>query len=351
MQFFECTQCHQLVYFENSTCLNCGSALVYAPLSKQMVAVEPDGAGTWRVIDDHDRRFSFCQNSLQYQVCNWAVPIEDPNPYCRSCRLNEIIPDLSVAGNVQAWAKLEKAKRRLLHGLTSLGLAVRSREADPENGLGFRFLADDLEEKVMTGHDAGVITLNIAEARDSERERRREQLSEPYRTLLGHFRHEIGHYYWNLLILHGDRLEGFRKLFGDERRNYQKALKTHYAQGPPANWQNHFISAYSTMHPWEDWAESWAHYLHMRDTLETAAACGVTVHLPETEPRSLKLSEEAWSFDRVKKDWLLLTHVLNNLNRGLGQPDSYPFVISPGAAEKLRFIHDVICENATATAA
>jgi len=344
MQFFECSRCRQLVYFENSTCLNCGSQLGYAPLRAKMFAVATTGEQEREAFGGPPIRYRLCQNGAAHHVCNWLVPADDPNPFCRACRLNEIIPDLSISGNGAAWARLEQAKRRMLYGLLSLGLSVRSREEDPKHGLGYQFLADEAnaEEAVLTGHADGLITLNIAEADDAERERRKQALSEPYRTLLGHFRHEVGHYYWNLLIRDGERLEAFRSCFGDDRLDYQQALESHYAKGAPQHWQDRFISAYATMHPWEDWAETWAHYLHMRDTLETAAACGVSVALPDSPRRQLHRNQRMGGFDEIMQDWLLLTHVLNNLNRGLGQPDSYPFVISSAVSEKLKFVHETI---------
>jgi len=344
MQFFECSRCRQLVYFENSTCLNCGSQLGYAPADVRMFAVEPTDTEEWNALGATSAQYRLCRNGVVHQVCNWLVPAEEKQPFCRACRLNEIIPDLGVSGNLVAWARLEQAKRRMLYGLLSLGLPVQTREEDPAHGLGYRLLADEpgANKPVLTGHVEGVITLNIAEADDAERERRKQALGEPYRTLLGHFRHEIGHYYWNLLIRNGGRLEEFRACFGDDRLDYQKALEAHYAQGAPANWQEQFISAYATMHPWEDWAETWAHYLHMRDTLETASACGVSVALPDRPRRALHLSDHVGSFEEIMQDWILLTHVLNNLNRGLGQPDSYPFVISPAVSRKLEFVHQTI---------
>ena len=200
---------------------------------------------------------------------------------------------------------------------------------------------------MLTGHANGVITINVAEADDAEREKRRHDLGEPYRTLLGHMRHEVGHYYWDRLIARTDRLDAFRALFGDEREDYGQALQRHYAQGPPADWQTRFISAYASAHAWEDWAETWAHYLHMTDTLETAAACGVSIRPRRAdEPSMAKVPTSAGtpsgSFDRLIDSWYPLTYVLNNLNRGLGLPDGYPFVLSPPVVDKLRFVHDTV---------
>ncbi len=345
MKIFHCDNCDQLVYFENSKCLNCGSVLAYLPDRQDLCSLDIGPDGAWKVPGKEPDSYLLCTNYVNEQVCNWAVHVEDNNPYCASCRLTSKIPDLHVPGNKEAWAKLERAKHRLVYSLLYLGLPVISKQEEPETGLSFEFLADDpADGPVLTGHDNGLITLNIAEADDAEREKRRLQLGEPYRTLLGHFRHEVGHYYWDRLIRDGGLIDSFREIFGDESRDYGEALKAHYAQGAPANWRESFISSYATAHPWEDWAETWAHYLHMSDTLETAATCGLALFPPrENEPELWPLqSGTKQSFDHMIKSWFPLTHILNNLNRGLGLADGYPFVISPPVVEKLRYVHQVV---------
>ena len=240
-------------------------------------------------------------------------------------------------------------KRRLLFTLIELGLPVTHRVDDPERGLAFDFIADadPASAPVLTGHANGVITINIAEADDAERERRRTALHEPYRTLLGtHAPRE-----WALLLgrsLAGTpHLEVFRALFGDERADYAAALRAHYANGAPPDWPDHFVSAYATSHPWEDWAESWAQYLHMVDTTETAAACGLSLKpRRRDEPAALEIpvpvSPRPAAFQELMDSWFPLTYVLNNLNRGLGHADAYPFVLSPAAVAKLKFVDDVV---------
>jgi hypothetical protein len=342
MKIFHCNHCDQLVYFENTSCVNCGSLLAFLPDRREICSLENSGTGTWRHPGELKAHYRLCANYTQHNVCNWAVDVDDPDPYCRSCRLNQTIPDLRVEGNRVAWAKLELAKRRVVYSLEALKLPVVSKKYDTR-GLFFEFLADNPGVPVLTGHDEGLIILNIAEADDSEREKRRHSLHEPYRTILGHFRHEVGHYYWDRLIRDTDRLPAFRAIFGDESVNYDEALKIHYAQGAPANWQESYISSYSTTHPWEDWAESWAHYLHMTDTLETASASGLSLRPRRSGEPSLSQSDfSLGSFDQMIANWFPLTHVLNNLNRGLGLPDGYPFIISPPVIEKLRFIHETI---------
>ena len=226
-------------------------------------------------------------------------------------------------------------------------------DQEDEQGLVFEFLADPVNgaAPVLTGHADGVITINVAEADDAERERRRRALGEPYRTLLGHVRHEVGHYYWTRLIERGGRIDEFRKLFGDDRADYAAALQRHYAQGPAFEWYAAYVSAYASAHPWEDWAETWAHYLHMTDTLETAAACGVSLRPRRAGEPALSTvpataGTPSGTFDRLIDSWYPLTYMLNNLNRGMGQPDAYPFVLSPRAVEKLRFVHQTVAAAA-----
>jgi hypothetical protein len=229
-------------------------------------------------------------------------------------------------------------------------LPLVNKQDDSAAGLAFDLLADESaagQSPVLTGHANGIITVNVAEANDAERERRRAQLHEPYRTLLGHLRHESGHYYWDRLIKGSQRLGAFRELFGDERQDYAAALQHHYEIRPAARSLTRFVSAYASTHPWEDWAETWAHYLHMTDTLETAAACGVSIRSRRAaEPliRNVpgRVAAPPASFDRLIESWFPLTSVMNNLNRGLGLPDAYPFVLSTLAVQKLRFVHDTV---------
>ncbi|HTP38181.1 MAG TPA: putative zinc-binding peptidase [Steroidobacteraceae bacterium] len=353
MKVFHCDHCQQLVFFENVQCTSCLRRLAYLPDLDGVASLDDAGDGSWTSPWSRaaGRRYRLCQNYSELGICNWAVSADDPNPLCKSCRLTEIIPNLARPGFEQGWRKLESAKRRLICGLSTLGLPAPCKLEDPDNGVTFQFVSDVDSEPgrpVLTGHDNGIIVVNIAEADDAERERRRLQLHEPYRTLLGHFRHEIGHYYWDRLVRDSPRLEDFRRLFGDERADYAQALQSYYDQGgPPPDWQRNYISAYATCHPWEDWAESWAHYLHMTDTLETAIECGVSITPPNPSDPALahdstQVLESAVSFNRMIEEWFPVTYVLNNLNRGMGLPDAYPFVLQPSAIDKLRFIHDVI---------
>lgn len=350
MKIFHCDHCDQLVFFENTRCLNCNQILAFLPDIAEVGSLAEAGQDRWTGADPRvaGKKYRLCENYTQQQVCNWAIPDEDDNALCVSCRLTHVVPDLSVAENKQAWFLLEAAKRRLVYTLLQLKLPLANKTEDAESGLAFEFLADPADPdapRVMTGHDNGLIVINIAEANDAERERRRLEMHEPYRTLLGHFRHEVGHYYWDRLIANSDRLEAFRAMFGDERQDYGEALQRHYTNGPPGDWQSRFISTYATAHPWEDWAETWAHYLHMTDTLETASACGLSLRPRRRDEPTLKTDPklvERGAFDTMIDAWYPLTYVLNNLNRGLGLQDGYPFVLLDPVVEKLRFVHETI---------
>jgi hypothetical protein len=328
MKLFRCDRCQQSLYFENSQCVSCGELLGYHPEEARLSTLAPG-----------DR---LCRNS-QHAACNWLVTGGADAAYCSSCALSAVIPDLGDPANLQAWRGIEAAKRRLLYSLYALQLPV-NRVAQPEGGLSFRFLKGTDAEPVMTGHEDGVITLNIDEADSAFRENMREKMGEGYRTVLGHLRHEVGHYYWDRLIPQG-RLDAFRALFGDERQSYEDAIARHYGQGPTQDWSERCVSAYASMHPWEDWAETWAHYLHMVDTLETAKSHGLTVHAPATDKPGERIATDRlafFDFESLTTGWNALTLALNSLNRSMGMKDVYPFVLSAPVLEKLRFVHELV---------
>jgi hypothetical protein len=344
VKVFHCDHCNQLLFFENVNCLRCGRALAYVPELQDLVSLDPTDDHRW-TSPRAKKKLRLCLNYATHDVCNVAVDADDANELCRACRLTRTIPNLSTPGNQRLWYKLEVAKRRLLYTLDLLRLPLKDRTDDPQHGIAFDFLEEAPGTPVMTGHAGGVITVNVAEADDAERVRRREQLNEPYRTLLGHFRHESGHYYWDRLLAGGARLDRFREIFGDERADYDAALHRHY-EGAATGWQDRYVSAYATMHPWEDWAETWAHYLHMTDTLETAAACGISLKPARDDEPALSCvpspTDGPVPFERMMEGWTAITYVLNNLNRGLGNGDAYPFVLSTTTIEKVRFVHETI---------
>ncbi|WP_409521469.1 putative zinc-binding metallopeptidase [Pseudomonas sp.] len=348
---YQCA-CGQAVFFRNSVCLACSSPLGFAPDRGEIVPLSPAGeVDTWRITDDPKSQvYLRCANLTMPAGCNWLVPQASGQTLCVACQLNRTIPDLSVEGNGERWHKIEAAKRRLVAQLLDLGLPLISKAQNEETGLAFDLLGTDAEgQNPMTGHSGGLITLNVAEADDAHRERMRAQLHEPYRTLLGHFRHEVGHYYWDRLIAGSGWLADYRQLFGDERMDYGEALQRHYDNSAPADWQQSYVSAYATMHPWEDWAETWAHYLHMMDTLDTAVGFGMTAmnsdldYIPYTrdvlyDPHD----EQGDDFIAFVNAWIEMAAMLNELARSMGQPDTYPFVLPAPVIAKLHFIHRVV---------
>ena len=352
VKLFDCQCCGQTLYFENTKCESCGHRLGYDPLANDILALERTDEElnqlVWHAADASQSRFRFCANA-EYDVCNWLVPADSPDTYCLACRHNKTVPDLSKPENKELWRAMEFAKHRLFYTLLRLKLPLVTRAEDSEEGLVFEFKADESETvKTMTGHDHGDITINIAEADDAERERRRTSMHEPYRTLLGHFRHEIGHYYWDRLVRDAPALTPYREIFGDETEDYNEALQKHYREGPPADWREHYVSAYATTHSWEDFAETWAHYLHIVDTLETAGAFGIKIRPKDIAGADALATEvdfspyTADSIQPVVQAWVPLTFAVNSLNRSMGLRDLYPFVLTPTIIEKLGFIHDLV---------
>ncbi|MCB1179119.1 MAG: putative zinc-binding metallopeptidase, partial [Leptospiraceae bacterium] len=328
MKIYNCDNCGQIVYFENSLCLSCGFQLGYLPTLDNMSSIQDLGEGQWKALapSAEEKIYKKCKNYHLENVCNWMIPIEEDDEYCLSCKFNHIIPNLSIPENRKYWQRLEIAKRRLIYSLLRLHLPLNNKKTDPERGLSFDFLSNEKglkyreSKRVLTGHNQGKITFNIEEANDAVREKMRLDMNERYRTLLGHFRHEIGHYYWFLLISNNNNLlTQFREEFGDERINYNFALKQYYINGPVGNWQERFISAYASSHPWEDFAECWAHYLHMFDTLETAISWGFTKKVEsEDGMEDFKFKNHDTTFDEMKDQWLYVSTALNSMNRSMG---------------------------------
>jgi hypothetical protein len=354
MKLFQCQSCGHPLYFENTKCERCHHQTGYLPDLEVVSAVEPDG-DKWIALADPDKRYRFCAN-WERLACNWMVEADAGTPLCRACQHNRTIPDISDPTRYALWRRMEEAKRRLIYSLIKLKLPTPSLASGEQEPLVFDFLADapGRKERVMTGHDDGIITISLAEADDAAREKLRTSLHEPYRTLLGHFRHEVGHFYWDRLVRDGGQLEGFRALFGDESVDYEEALQRYYQNGAPPNWRESFVSAYATMHPWEDFAETWAHYLHIVDSLEMAYAFNLSVapRLATDEILSAVVDRNPYRAPNVTvllDAWLPITFAVNSLNRSMGQPDLYPFVISEPAVGKLQYIHDLIHKRPTET--
>jgi hypothetical protein len=352
MKLYTCSNCHSLIYFENNVCLHCGYTLGFDAVSLSMLTLVLEKDNLFSDSVRKQEKFHFCKNA-EFGTCNWIIPVAEHSAYCQACDLNRIIPDLTKNENLKRWKNIEIAKHRLVYSLLRLRLPVQKKIGEEETGIAFDFMADTSpKEKIMTGHDNGIITLNIEEADEAERVKHKLDLGERYRTLLGHFRHEIGHYYWEVFSKDPDFIEKYRSLFGDEQKDYAEALKIYYQNGAPADWSEHFISPYATSHSWEDWAETWAHYLHLMDTLETAFSFGIRIQ-PETvqNTKGIQASIQQDPYDmedfkQIMKWWLPLTFALNSLSRGMGYGDFYPFVISEAVVNKLQFIHELCLKNA-----
>lgn len=345
MRHYQCV-CGNVLFFDNSVCLQCGHEVGYDVMKDEMVSL------------NGSTPYQRCTNGIDFGVCNWVIPATETPGLCCSCGLNRTIPDLTESANVDAWHKIEIAKRRILYTLARLGLTPVSKVQDPVNGLAFDFLRPTEAGPVLTGHEDGVITLNVEEAEDLEREKRRELLGEAYRTLIGHFRHEIAHYYWDRFFKdrpdNDPNLAAFREAFGDEREDYQAALQRHYQQGPIAAAPGTFITTYASMHPWEDWAETWAHYMHMIDGTETARSFGLDsekVPIPFTPfpegavtlpPQLIWPEGEEQEFLSLLHGWAKLAPAINEVVASLGHPTFYPFVFSESIIRKFFFVHHMV---------
>jgi hypothetical protein len=333
---FICPNCGQHLAFENSVCLSCGSSVGFS-LDDMAFLVIAFGEGSEHGGAVDADEYQLCAN-LHLAECNWLVRVEPVRQLCESCRLTRTRPIDDDTAALAAFADAERAKRRLIAELHELKLPIVGRDADPQYGLAFDLLSSGIE-KVVTGHENGVMTLDLAEGDDVHREQLRIEMAEPYRTLLGHFRHEVGHYYFYRLVgTSPQHLQRFNELFGDPDADYQAALDRHYSTGAPPGWAQDYVSSYATMHPAEDWAETFAHYLHIRDTLDTAAAFGLAPANGTYERRVLGPS----GFDTIIQMWLPLAWSLNMVNRSMGKRDLYPFVLPVPVLAKMRFIHTVI---------
>ncbi len=315
-------RCGEPLFCENTLCGSCGRHVAFEPLTATVTALDEDG-NEW--VDAQGHRFRPCANRRDYRACNGIVAVDDSHPLCSGCRLNRTIPSMTRRENVQRWKHLEAAKRRMIAGVSRLGLDVNT-------GLRFDFLEDkrshpDVQEHfVATGHKDGLITINVIEADELERVKQREIMGERYRTVLGHFRHEAGHYFYMDLVKH---MADFERVFGDPFADYDDSMQRYYANGPAAEWQHNYISAYASSHPLEDWAECFAHLLHIEDTLETAA-CYSFIDDPGADTRA-------------KLDcWARFAIPLNEISRSLGQRDAYPFILTETVIAKLLFIADSI---------
>lgn len=335
MKSFTCT-CGNRLHYENTSCLTCGSEVGYAPALDEFVSLTTNAVRP-------------CANR-KVTDCNWIT--SDGSDLCVSCQTTRTIPNLTDPLNVRHLTQIEAAKRRMFRSLITLRLWTHGYIAPR---LQFDFLKPSPDRPpVVTGHNEGLITINTDEASNESRERTRDHLHEPYRTLLGHLRHEVGHFFWDVLVKGQPCIEEFRSWFGDERADYQASMQQHYESGPPAGWMGTHISAYATMHPWEDWAETWAHFMHRHDTLETIE--DLALHSRVNEP-SIDAATfvgiagageaEAEAFTTSTSRWIAALLLGNELSRSMGQPDMYPFAPPHAALQKLFFIDRLVARAAT----
>lgn len=315
MRIFDCPACGTTVYFTNT---RCGRG--------DEVAYDPDRAA-------FTTGFRPCANR-EWIACNWIA--EGEGALCRACAMTEVIPDTFHAANRGLWSEAELAKRWVLANLARWGWFTA---ADPGRRPVFRLLAEQTsagEVPVIMGHAAGVVTINVTEADPAERVRRRIKLGEPLRTMIGHFRHELGHYFFERLSEDEAFPDAFRATFGDERADYAQALKRYYDDGPPPDWRARHVTAYSAAHPHEDWAECFAHLLHLADIADSFVAAGLgapAAPAPGYDPYADGDAGRLITFGAE------LGIALNHVNRSMGLPDIYPFVLAPPIRAKLAFVH------------
>jgi len=299
------------LWFDNLTTAD-GVPVAYDPHARAFLAMPP-----------------FCVNREKIS-CNWIAPRQGAP--CQSCAMTALAPDPSIPNAVANWSQAELAKRWVLD---NLGRWHWFRPEDPGVRPVFHMLAEGATPVPM-GHIEGVVTISVAEADPVLRTTRRQALDEPYRTMIGHFRHEIAHMIWWRLSLRADFIDAFRSMFGDERTDYQVALQRHYREGPPLDWDRRFLTSYASAHPHEDWAETTAHLLHLTDIADSFVAAGLS---------SPQLPSSSWDpYAEQDAERLIYTAAsiavgINNVNRAMGLSDLYPFVLSEAARDKLAFAH------------
>jgi len=339
VQMLRCPRCRSVTVLETLECAGCELAVGFHPPTLTMREATREGVG----IDD--RVWFPCSN--RDWRCNWLVAEDAGAGRCLSCRLNRQRPEASDTIALEKLADASRVMRRLLVQLAELGLPVDP-HYEREGGLAFDLLSSySGQGRVTIGHANGVVTIDLVETLDDYREALRIRLREPYRTMLGHFRHEVGHYYQWILVEQTDWIDECRELFGDERASYSEALDRHYREGAPEGWEASYISEYATMHPWEDFAESFAHYLHITDSLTTAAAGGLVLQadrldgLVDADIAPRRSYQEA-STSEMLADWQWLSLLLNRVNHAMGRSDLYPFTITEAVRTKLDFVHRVV---------
>ncbi|MGD9996082.1 MAG: putative zinc-binding metallopeptidase [Ilumatobacteraceae bacterium] len=340
MRIFHCDRCGAAVSFSAQRCSACGALLAYVSDARAIrVLLETPDPVTYEVAGSAGTVWR-CLNTAW--GCNWVTPAESGSEWCRSCRLTRGRPDTEHPEAVEAWRVAEAAKRRLLHQLDGLSLPVEPRSASVPDGLAFDLVYLPGEGGI-TGHLDGVVTLDLAEVDDRHRDDLRRRFDEPFRTVIGHLRHEVGHYFWGRLVARTDDLDAFRRLFGDESADYRTAIEQYY-RGATGTWDDsRFVSPYAASHPLEDWAETFAHYLHIVDATDTAIGHGL---VPEPDP-AVSSQEVGPGIDPLLRVWRPINAALGAIADSLGATALYPFDPTGAVVGKLAFVHRQVAACAT----
>ena len=326
--------CGAPVFFDSNECKACQRKIAFNPATLRFHPLEQVSNNVSSI--DVEPSWHLCENGVHYDVCNWLRPSSAESKLCFACQFNRYIPNLSRANNTRLWRVLELNKRHLLLNLITLGIPCINSWNAPNEGFLFDFLEDfrdGIEEGtfVTTGYAGGIITINILEAEPLSRVAQQQASNEVYRTVLGHMRHEIGHHFFQ--CIKGDQMlhSNFEQKFGSSSLDYNNALAEFYASGPDVNWSEYCITAYASAHPMEDWAETWSHYLHIYDALDTAFNFGLVSENPNVLSIHDKISH-----------WRQFSVALNEMNRSMGMSDIYPFVINAQVEDKLAFVEKAI---------
>ncbi|ESQ75207.1 putative zinc-binding metallopeptidase [Asticcacaulis sp. AC402] len=351
MRLFRCDNCGNAIYFENRSCLKCGMQLGFVAEETCLHTVQPDAAQSdrWRRVDQQQFLYRFCGNAA-WDVCNWLVRAESEDAFCVACRYNGLVPNRKSEDGLRRWRAISDAQRHLFYTFLRWDLPRPGRTEDPVGGLRFdlkddEILPDGSCKPVLIGHDEGHIVIRAAEADDPTREQQRAMMNEPYRTLLGHFRHETGHFIWNHMVRNTGKVDSFRAVFGDESVDYGQALQKHYREGPARGWGSNYISFYATSHPWEDFAECFAHVLHIVDSLETAHMFGINLAPARSGIMPGDAGFDPYSvldFERIAEVWIPLSLALNTIHHSMGERDLYPFILTPVIKQKLGYVHGLL---------
>ena len=341
MRRFTCESCAEEVAFDALRCASCSSPLGYVPAQQAVKVLHPAAGAVSFSISGDDAEFWRCPNSAR--GCNWVLPAGTGDIWCRSCGLTPGRPDETNPDALAAWSTAEAVKRRLVHQLDHLALPIDPRSDATPDGLAF-----DLVYVPGQFGPAGkvdeAVTLDLADADVQDVGAPPRRVHAPFRTLIGNLRHKVGHHYWHRLVGQSDHVTPFRRLFGDERADYPAAIEPHQA-AVAHHWDaSRFVTGRAESHPFEDWAETFAHYLHILDATDTAEA----YRLPDGQcemgrPQS---SPGGGTFAEILRLWRPTAPAVNALAASLGLPAVYPFQLTGVVLQKFEFVHARVTAHA-----